>query len=222
MPLVQHRLLIDGRHVDAASGRSFETIDPATEQPIAAVAEADAEDIDIAVAAARRALSGPWGHMRAADRGRILHTLANLIELHSNEIAALESRDAGKPIAAVLRQDLPAAIDTLRYYAGWADKINGQVVPARPVGAVPGGVGCHDRHSRRNDVTGPPAVGPAPVRRVAPITPTFLGAVAGARVDALGRGVSARRTVLLAGCRGARVFGGAAGSVSRGGAPRAA
>ena len=132
MPLAQYRLLIDGRHVAAASGRSFETIDPATEQPIAAVAEADAEDIDIAVAAARRALSGPWGHMRAADRGWILHKLANLIELHSDEIAALESRDAGKPISAVLRQDLPAAIDTLRYYAGWADKINGQVIPARP------------------------------------------------------------------------------------------
>ena len=132
MPLEQHRLLIDGRHVAAAAGRSFETIDPATEQPIAAVAEADAADVDAAVASARRALAGPWGHMRAADRGRVLHRLANLIELHADELAALESRDAGKPISAVLRQDLPAAIDTLRYYAGWADKINGQVIPARP------------------------------------------------------------------------------------------
>ena len=127
-----YRLLIDGRHVAAASGRSFESIDPATERPIAAVAEADAADVDLAVAAARRALSGPWGRMRAADRGRVLHKLANLIDLNSDEIAALESRDAGKPISAVLRQDLPAAIDTLRYYAGWADKINGQVVPVRP------------------------------------------------------------------------------------------
>ena len=132
MPLEQHRLLIDGRHVAAAAGRSFETIDPATEQPIAAVAEADAADVDAAVASARRALAGPWGHMRAADRGRLLHRVANLIELHADELAALESRDAGKPISAVLRQDLPAAIDTLRYYAGWADKINGQVIPARP------------------------------------------------------------------------------------------
>jgi len=132
LPLEQHRLLIDGRHVAAAAGRSFETIDPATEQPIAAVAEADAADVDAAVASARRALAGPWGHMRAADRGRVLHRLANLIELHADELAALESRDAGKPISAVLRQDLPAAIDTLRYYAGWADKINGQVIPARP------------------------------------------------------------------------------------------
>jgi acyl-CoA reductase-like NAD-dependent aldehyde dehydrogenase len=132
LSLDQYRLLIDGRRVAAVSGRSFETLDPATERPIAAVAEAGAEDVDIAVASARRALAGPWGHMRAADRGRVLHTLANLIESHADEIAALESRDAGKPISAVLRQDLPAAIETLRYYAGWADKINGQVVPARP------------------------------------------------------------------------------------------
>ena len=132
MALDHYSLLIDGRHVASASARSFETIDPATERPIAAVAEADAADVDAAVAAARRALAGPWAHMRAADRGRVLHKLANLIELHGEEIAALESRDAGKPISAVLRQDLPAAVDTLRYYAGWADKINGQVVPARP------------------------------------------------------------------------------------------
>ena len=109
MPLNQYRLLIDGRHVVASAGRSFETIDPATGLPFAAVAEADAADIDIAVAAARRALSGPWGHMRAADRGRVLNKLANLIELNGDQIAALESRDAGKPSSAVLRQDLPAS-----------------------------------------------------------------------------------------------------------------
>lgn len=130
---LDHRnLLIDGRPVMALSGRTFETLDPATEDVIAVVAEADRHDVDLAVAAARRALEGPWGRMRAADRGRILNKLADLIEQHGEEIAALESRDAGKPISAVLRQDLPAALDTLRYYAGFADKINGQVVPARP------------------------------------------------------------------------------------------
>ncbi|HEY1154592.1 MAG TPA: aldehyde dehydrogenase family protein, partial [Pseudolabrys sp.] len=127
-----HQLLIDGRPVAALSGRTFETLDPATEDVIAVVAEADQHDVDLAVAAARRALEGPWGRMRAADRGRILNKLADLIEQHGEEIAALESRDAGKPISAVLRQDLPAALDTLRYYAGFADKINGQVIPARP------------------------------------------------------------------------------------------
>lgn len=130
--LDHHNLLIDGRPVAALSGRTFETLDPATEDVIAVVAEADSHDVDLAVAAARRALEGPWGRMRAADRGRILNKLADLIEAHGEEIAALESRDAGKPISAVLRQDLPAALDTLRYYAGFADKINGQVIPARP------------------------------------------------------------------------------------------
>ena len=130
---LDHRnLLIDGRPVAALSGRTFETLDPATEDVIAVVAEADQHDVDLAVAAARRALEGPWGRMRAADRGRILNKLADLIEQHGEEIAALESRDAGKPISAVLRQDLPAALDTLRYYAGFTDKINGQVIPARP------------------------------------------------------------------------------------------
>jgi acyl-CoA reductase-like NAD-dependent aldehyde dehydrogenase len=128
----QKKLLIDGRFVAARTGRSFETIDPATEEVISTVAEGGQEDTDAAVAAARRALDGPWGRMRAAERGRILHRFADLIEQNGEEVAALESRDAGKPIAAVMRQDLPAAIDTLRYYAGWTDKINGQVVPARP------------------------------------------------------------------------------------------
>jgi aldehyde dehydrogenase (NAD+) len=69
--------------------------------------------------------------MRAADRGLILNRLAQLLEDHAEELVTLESLDTGKPLAAVRRQDLPAAIDTLRYYAGWADKINGQVIPAR-------------------------------------------------------------------------------------------
>jgi acyl-CoA reductase-like NAD-dependent aldehyde dehydrogenase len=128
----QRKLLIDGKQVSSSSGRSFETIDPATEEVITTVAEADANDVDLAVVAARRALEGAWGHMRASERGQILMRFADLLERNGDEIAAIESRDAGKPIAAVQRQDLPAAIDTLRYYAGWADKINGQVVPVRP------------------------------------------------------------------------------------------
>jgi len=126
-----HRLLIDGQQRNARSGRTFDTFDPSTEERIATIAEAGAADVDDAVAAARRALAGPWGAMRAAERGRILFAFAELLKRHADEIAAIESLDAGKPIAAVLRQDLPAAIDTLTYYAGWADKISGDVVPAR-------------------------------------------------------------------------------------------
>ncbi len=69
--------------------------------------------------------------MRASERGNILLKWADLLKIHADEIAELESLDAGKPISAVLRQDLPAAIDTLTYYAGWADKISGEVVPTR-------------------------------------------------------------------------------------------
>lgn len=124
-------LLIDGQPVAPRSGRYFDTLDPATEQVIARVAEADAADVDRAVQSARRAFDGTWGAMRAAERGRILARFAQILSDHQDELVALESRDAGKPISAVLRQDMPAVLDTLTYYAGWADKINGQVVPAR-------------------------------------------------------------------------------------------
>jgi aldehyde dehydrogenase (NAD+) len=124
-------LLIDGARVRSLSGRTFKSLNPATEQVIATIAEGNEADVDRAVAAARRAFEGPWRTMRAAERGHILLKWAELLKQHTDEIAALESLDAGKPIAAVLRQDFPAAIDTLTYYAGWADKISGDVVSAR-------------------------------------------------------------------------------------------
>src|SRR4029079_19403566 len=124
-------LLIDGQHVPSVSGRTFKTLNPATEQVIATVAEGNEIDVDRAVTAARRAFEGPWRSMRASERGQILLRLVDLMKEHADEIAALESLDAGKPIAGVLRQDLPAAIDTLTYYAGWADKISGEGVSPR-------------------------------------------------------------------------------------------
>ncbi|WP_223968098.1 aldehyde dehydrogenase family protein [Bradyrhizobium sp. RD5-C2] len=124
-------LLIDGARVRSLSGKTFKSLNPATEQVIAVVAEGNEADVDRAVAAARRAFEGPWRTMRAAERGHILLKWAELLKQHADEIAALESLDAGKPIAGVLRQDFPAAIDTLTYYAGWADKISGDVVSTR-------------------------------------------------------------------------------------------
>ncbi|MCA1454510.1 aldehyde dehydrogenase family protein [Bradyrhizobium sp. BRP22] len=124
-------LLIDGARVPAISGRTFKSLNPATEEVIATIAEGGAADVDRAVAAARRAFEGPWRTMRAAERGYILLKWAGLLKQHADEIVELESLDAGKPIAAVLRQDFPAAIDTLTYYAGWADKIGGDVVSTR-------------------------------------------------------------------------------------------
>src|SRR5579885_2103772 len=94
-----HRLLIDGKWVDARSGKRFDVFDPATGQAIAAVAEADALDVDEAVKAARRAFEeGPWSRTSARDRGKLIWRLADLLEQHADEIAEIESLDNGKPI----------------------------------------------------------------------------------------------------------------------------
>jgi aldehyde dehydrogenase (NAD+) len=130
--LAREDLLIGGRWRPARSGRYFETVDPATGQVVAQVAEAGAADIDAAVAAARAALDGEWGQMRPAERGRILLRFAELIRANQDALVELESLDSGKPVSSIRRQDLPAVLDTLNYYAGWADKINGQMIPARP------------------------------------------------------------------------------------------
>jgi aldehyde dehydrogenase (NAD+) len=126
----QTRMLIDGEWVDAVSGRRFATINPATGTVIAEVAEGDRADVDRAVQAARRAFeSGPWSKMNARERGRLLYKLADLIEEHIDELAALETLDNGKPIRDSRNIDLPLAIETYRYYAGWADKIEGCTIP---------------------------------------------------------------------------------------------
>jgi aldehyde dehydrogenase (NAD+) len=129
--LKRHELLIGGKSVEPGGREYSTTLDPATEQPIALIAQGTADDVDHAVRVARAALK-PWNAIRAAERGRILMRFSELLRTHQDELAELESLDAGKPIAGVQRQDVPAAIDTLAYYAGWCDKINGQVVPTRP------------------------------------------------------------------------------------------
>ncbi len=128
----QTQMLIDGQWCDAASGKTFATFNPATEEKIADVAEGDAADIDRAAQAARRAFeSGPWKNMDARDRGALLNRLADLVEQNFDELAALETLDNGKPISDSRAADLPLVIDCLRYYAGWADKIHGQTIPIR-------------------------------------------------------------------------------------------
>ncbi|MGA2779680.1 MAG: aldehyde dehydrogenase family protein [Steroidobacteraceae bacterium] len=128
---IRHDLLIDGRRVPASAGRYFDTVNPATGRLIAQVAEGDAADIDIAVRSSRAAFEGAWGAMRASERGGLLLKLADVIRNAQDELIELESLDSGKPVAAIRRQDLPAVLDTLVYYAGMADKINGQVIPTR-------------------------------------------------------------------------------------------
>ncbi len=126
------KLLIGGEWRDAASGRTFATIDPATEEPLAEVAEAAEPDVDVAVRAARKAFEeGPWRRMSGAERGALLWRLADLLQQNAQEIAEIESLDAGKPISDTTRVDLPLAIATYRYFAGWADKIEGETIPSR-------------------------------------------------------------------------------------------
>ncbi len=128
----QTKMLIDGKWRASQSGKTFETINPATEEVITQVAEGDAADIDLAVKAARKAFeAGPWRSMDARDRGRLLNKLADLIEAHIDELAELETLDNGKPIGESRHADLPLVIDCFRYYAGWSDKIHGQTIPVR-------------------------------------------------------------------------------------------
>ncbi|CAL8476947.1 aldehyde dehydrogenase family protein [Caballeronia sp. S22] len=120
-------LLIDGEFVPAASGRVFDVVNPANERVIATVAEADVEDVDRAVKAARRAFDdATWGRMPPAERGRVMWRLADLIEQHAEDFAQLDSLDNGKPVAAARAGDVPIAVGVFRYYAGWATKITGE------------------------------------------------------------------------------------------------
>src|SRR5215213_1317959 len=103
----KYQLFIDGQWVDAESGKTFTTPNPATGQTLAEVAEADKADIDKAVKAARKAYEGKWGKMSARDRGRLLYKLSQLIEENSQELAQLETSDNGKPIRESQYVDLP-------------------------------------------------------------------------------------------------------------------
>jgi acyl-CoA reductase-like NAD-dependent aldehyde dehydrogenase len=126
------QLFISGGWRDAVGGDTFATVNPATEETITEVAEAREADVNAAVAAAREAFDkGKWPRRAAADRGRVLGKLADLIEENAQELAEIESRDAGKPITDTQRIDIPLVAATFRYYAGFADKIHGETIPAR-------------------------------------------------------------------------------------------
>jgi aldehyde dehydrogenase (NAD+) len=123
------KLLINNQWVDSASGKTFPTVNPSTGDEICRVAEADAADVDRAVRSARAAFSGPWRKMAAAERGKLLNRLADLIEKNADELAKLEALDNGKPYKVAKGADLPLTIACYRYYAGWADKVQGKTIP---------------------------------------------------------------------------------------------
>ena len=123
------QLFIDGQWTDAASGKTFETPNPATGETLARVAEGDAEDVNRAVRAARRAFEeGPWSRMSPSERGRIIWRIGDLILEHAQELAQLESLDNGKPYPVALGADVPLAADLFHYMAGWATKIEGSTI----------------------------------------------------------------------------------------------
>lgn len=124
------KMLIGGQWVESASGKTFETIDPSTGQVLARVAEGEAEDIDRAVAAARRAFEqGAWPKLTPAKRAHLLLKLADLIERNAEELAELETLDNGKPIKYSRAADVPLTVEHFRYFAGWATKIEGETIP---------------------------------------------------------------------------------------------
>jgi phenylacetaldehyde dehydrogenase len=124
------KMLIGGKWVEAASGKTFATFDPATGEVLAHVAEGEGEDIDRAVKAARKAFeAGAWRRMSPSERGRVIWKLADLLEAHTEEFAQLETLDNGKPITVSRAADVPLSVDLFRYMAGWATKIEGNTIP---------------------------------------------------------------------------------------------
>jgi aldehyde dehydrogenase (NAD+) len=136
------KLLINNQWVESASEKTFPTVNPTTGEEICQVAEADAADVDKAVRAARRAFDhGPWRNkMSAAERGNLLNRLADLIEKNADELARLEALDNGKPYKVAKAADLALTIACYRYYAGWADKVQGKTIP------ISGDYFCYTRH----------------------------------------------------------------------------
>jgi phenylacetaldehyde dehydrogenase len=132
------KLFINGKWVEAASGKTFPTYNPATGEVLANVAEGDREDIDRAVKAARAAFeTGPWARkMSPAQRGKLIWKLADLIEKHQEEFAQLESLDNGKPLKISRVADVPLTFEHMRYYAGWATKIEGNTIPLTLAGPL--------------------------------------------------------------------------------------
>src|SRR5260221_7928625 len=127
------KLIISGEAVDAASGKTFTTVSPATEEPLCAVAEAGAEDVDRAVKAARAAFDGgPWPRLRPAERQRLLWKLGDLILEHADELARLETLDNGKPIFESRQIDVPMVANCFHYFSGWATKLAGETLPVSP------------------------------------------------------------------------------------------
>jgi len=139
--LPELKLLIGNRWLASQSGKTFATVNPSTGEEICQVAEADAADVDLAVQAAREAFEhGPWRRMKASERGRLLYRLADLIESNGDALARLEAMDNGKPVSVARAVDVAKTVACYRYFAGWADKVQGKTIP------IDGDFLCYTRH----------------------------------------------------------------------------
>ena len=125
------KLLINNEWRDAASGKTMDVVNPATEDVIGTVAAAGQSDVDAAVQAARAAFDGPWSKLSARERGRLVSRLADRVMEKADEIARLETLHNGKPISEARHIEIPAAAECLEYYAGWADKVMGETIPVK-------------------------------------------------------------------------------------------
>ena len=135
------KLLINNRWIASESGKTFGTVNPSTGEEICQVAEADAADVEKAVKSARAAFEhGPWRKTLASERGKLVHRLADLIEKNADELAKLESLDNGKPVSVAKAVDVAATVACYRYFAGWADKVQGKTIP------IDGDFFCYTRH----------------------------------------------------------------------------
>ena len=131
MLIGRKQLLINGEWRDASSGATMPVVNPATEEVIAEVAAATRDDVDAAVTAARAALSGPWGKMSARERGRLVWKLGERLMEQIDEVARLETLHNGKPIMESRHIEIPMAAECLQYFAGWADKVQGDTIPVK-------------------------------------------------------------------------------------------
>src|SRR6187551_2310921 len=129
--MMQHNLLINNEWRAAASSKTMDVVNPATEEVIARVALADRVDLDGAVAAARAALVGPWGQLSARERGRLVRKLGDRLLERADEVARLETLHNGKPIAESRNIEIPAAAECFEYYGGWSDKVMGETIPVK-------------------------------------------------------------------------------------------
>jgi phenylacetaldehyde dehydrogenase len=122
----EHRMLVGGEWLEAASGKTLDVLDPSNGRVIAAVPAGEKADVDLAVKAARKALDGPWSKMVPAERARLIWKLADLIDAHRETLAVINSYEAGKPIGDSRNGEVPFTAENFRYYAGWCTKINGE------------------------------------------------------------------------------------------------